>query len=397
MVVIMEKLISSDIPEFEDIRPYHDDEVREVIARLMKDKEFISVLARGLMPPVMRNSWIGNYATSLIFGRQSANLATVGACQDLMASYFEKLVKNTMESLTVEGVEYLDPIERYLFVSNHRDIVLDSACLNYFLRSRGHETARVAVGDNLFSWPYAADVMRINKSFIVKRSADNARESYRSLVRTSEFIWQSIKSGNSVWIAQKEGRSKDGYDRTDPAVLKMLALAHKEGGGIKELSRKVKIVPVSVSYEVDPCALRKAHELCVVQKVGQYEKSQSEDLESMLQGIVGYKGRVHLSISPPLAQQHESLGDLCQKIDEQIVSRIKVYPTHVEGVSRLAITDKSFAGLDGSGVPELEAAMTSMLADLDSCPEEEKTFFLLQYANVLKNKLEVVQQAPPLA
>ena len=371
--------------DFEDIRPYQDSEVPEVIRRLGSNKDFISVLATSLMPSRFSRSLVGRYLSFLTFKWQTRSLCSVEQCQDLMSKYFEKLVTNTMEGMTVDGLDKLEKNRSYLFISNHRDIVLDSACLNYFLRQSGHQTARVAVGDNLFSWPYAADLMRVNKSFIVKRGAPTSRERYRQMVKTSEFVWRSINQGHSVWIAQKEGRSKDGYDRTDPAVLKMLGLAHKEHGGVGALPSRVLIVPVAISYEIDPCAIKKAHELSQIEREGFYEKSSAEDLESMLLGIVGYKGRVHLSVTEPIEETLVGLDELCSQIDRQIVSDLKIYPTHSEAAFRLSLSDKSFEGLGSSVMNRPNEALQAMLADLSACPQEEQPFFLLQYANLIKN------------
>ena len=205
------------------------------------------------------------------------------------------------------------------------------------------------------------------------------------MVKTSEFVWRSINQGHSVWIAQKEGRSKDGYDRTDPAVLKMLGLAHKEHGGVDVLPSRASIVPVAISYEIDPCAIKKAHELSQIKREGFYEKSSAEDLESMLLGIVGYKGRVHLSVTKPIEGDVGGLEELCYQIDRQIVSDLKIYPTHSEAAFRLSLSDKSFEGLGSSVTNHPNEALQAMLADLDACPQEEQPFFLLQYANLIKN------------
>ena len=382
--------VKSEYDDFDDIRPYKDGEVRDVIKRLERDRGFVSILAQGLMPSLIKNSSVGRFLSLLIFKWQTSGLQTVRGCQDLMASYFERLAEKTIEGMTIEGLEYLDPDRRYLFISNHRDIVLDSACLNYFLRRSGHETARVAVGDNLFSWSYPSDLMRINKSFIVKREGETSRQRYRQMLKTSEFIWRSLSSGHSVWIAQKEGRSKNGYDRTDPAVIKMLALAHKAQGGLSTFLKNVSIVPVSVSYEVDPCALKKAHELSTIEQQGHYEKKAQEDLESMLLGIVGYKGRVNIALSAPLIDATKNLDEICNEIDEKIVSNLRAYPTHSESAKRLSLTDDSFLGLARQSNEQPDRALQTMLRDLEYCTPEERSFYLVQYANLLKNKRDLL-------
>ena len=139
------------------------------------------------------------------------------------------------------------------------------------------------------------------------------------------------------------------------------------------------------SYEIDPCATKKAHELSQIKQEGFYEKSSAEDLESMLLGIVGYKGRVHLSVTKPIESDVSGLEELCSQIDRQIVSDLKIYPTHSEAAFRLSLSDKSFEGLGSSVTNQPNEALQAMLADLDACPQEEQPFFLLQYANLIKN------------
>jgi hypothetical protein len=154
----------------------------------------------------------------------------------------------------------------------------------------------MAVGDNLLSSSLAADLMRLNKSFVVERSVAGARAQYQALSRTSRYMQQSLQQGISVWIAQRQGRAKDGFDRTDPALLKMLLLAYRDKTTadlpMERMLQMAPAVPVSVSYELDPCGPSKAHELAVIDQQGVYEKSPQEDLNSMVKGLMGHKGRL---------------------------------------------------------------------------------------------------------
>ncbi|MDF5295506.1 1-acyl-sn-glycerol-3-phosphate acyltransferase, partial [Vibrio parahaemolyticus] len=171
-------------------------------------------------------------------------------------------LNKTTDGVTFSGLDKLDKNTSYLFVSNHRDIAMDPALVNYGLYQSGHRTVRIAIGDNLLKKPCATELMRLNKSFIVKRSAKAPREMMKALGQLSSYIKHSLDTGNSIWIAQKEGRAKDGNDFTDPAILKMF---HVEGRKQKisfgEYTRSLKIVPVSIAYENDPCDIAKAKEL----------------------------------------------------------------------------------------------------------------------------------------
>ena len=247
--------------DFEGIRPYQDAEVAAVLKRLVSDEDLNRAVCVFLLPRLAR--WAPALARGLIrayLTYRTRNLATVHDMQLFLSGYMARLIHETIHELSVDGLEDLPTDQAYLFISNHRDIVLDSGLLNYVIHHAGHKTSRSAVGDNLLAAPYAADLMRLNKSFVVQRSVSGARAVYELLSRTSHYIRHSLEEGESVWIAQREGRSKDGFERTVPALLKTLALAYrKDGDDVSELVRRVRIVPVAVSYELDPCDLRKAH------------------------------------------------------------------------------------------------------------------------------------------
>ena len=249
----------------------------------------------------------------------------------MVASLFETVINRTIDRLSVSGLEHLSPNQHYLFVSNHRDILMDSSLLNYLLYEAGHDTCRMAVGDNLLNNSLVADLMRLNKSFVVERSAAGARAQYRALTRTSRYMQYSLQQGISVWIAQRQGRAKDGFDRTDPALLKMLLLAYRDKGAsqspLARLLALTPIVPVSVSYELDPCAVSKAHELAVIEQRGEYVKAPDEDLNSMVQGLMGPKGRVRLAFGAPITAA-SSLEDLTDQLDQAIVANTRIYATH---------------------------------------------------------------------
>ena len=375
--------------EFEQIRPYHDHEVPEVVERIVNHPELPVAAAKILMPDLLKSTGMGAWLAHLLVRHKTKNLRSVHDCQMLLAGYFEDLIASTTQGLTVSGLEQLEPGKPYLFMSNHRDIVMDSSLLNFLLHQSGHQTSRMAVGDNLLTHDLAADLMRLNKSFVIERGVSGTRAAYKVLVRTSNYIRHSIlDEGASIWIAQKEGRAKDGWDRTDPALLKMLALAHKnaetKGDGIAEMLSAYSLVPVSVGYELDPCATAKAHELYVTETEGSYDKAEEEDVQSIITGLVGQKGRVHIHFSSPLNQDVESPQDLALAIDQAVIGNMRIYPTQVKAAELLGDVHTL-----APSVPELESVMSRFTADYERCPETEKSYYLTQYANVIRNRLEL--------
>ncbi|MDZ7669238.1 MAG: 1-acyl-sn-glycerol-3-phosphate acyltransferase [Gammaproteobacteria bacterium] len=367
---------------FESIRPYRDDEVPVVIQRLAHDPALLNAAAAFFAPRLARwLPWVARYGARRVIQRRTAGLDSVRELQLWLADYMERVIRDSVHELTVDGLEALQPGQPYLFVSNHRDIVMDSALLNYSLHQAGHTTMRVAVGDNLLSEAYAADLMRLNKSFVIERSVSGARALYQAITRTSGYIRHSLEEGQSVWIAQREGRAKDGFDRTDPAVLKMLSLAYrKELDRFGDLLDRVSLIPVSVSYELDPCDRRKAHELFVAEQTGRYVKQPGEDLASIVDGILGFKGRVHVQVSPPLRGDFADPEAMAHALDRAIVGGLRIYPTQVEALRRLGddCPDSAFAP-----VPRVMRVLAERIA---ACPEPERAHLLGGYANPIRNR-----------
>jgi 1-acyl-sn-glycerol-3-phosphate acyltransferase len=367
---------------FESIRPYRDDEVAGVIARLAHDPALLKAAAAFFAPRLARwVPWAARQLASRSIQRRTAGLDNIRDLQLWLSEYMARVIRDTISGLTVDGLQQLPSGRPYLFISNHRDIVMDSALLNYLLHQAGHRTARVAVGDNLLSEPYAADLMRLNKSFVIERSVSGTKAVFRAVSRTSNYIRHSLEEGESVWIAQREGRAKDGFDRTDPALLKMLSLAYrKEVGGYPELLRRVSLVPVSVTYELDPCDLRKAHELYVAEHDGGYAKQPGEDLASMVDGITGYKARVHIHVAAPLQGGFEDPEAMADALDRIIVGGMRVFPTHVEAARQMNIP------CPDSAVALLPRAMRAFAARLEACPPQERPYLLGGYGNLIRNR-----------
>ena len=370
--------------EFDAIRPYYDHEVQDVLTRIVASRELAQAASQLIMPSWLGQGSLGIWLTRTALRLKTRKLKSVRDCQNTVASLFETVINRTIDRLSVSGLEQLSPNQHYLFVSNHRDILMDSSLLNYLLYEAGHDTCRMAVGDNLLNNTLVADLMRLNKSFVVERSAAGARAQYRALTRTSRYMQYSLQQGISVWIAQRQGRAKNGFDRTDPALLKMLLLAYRDKGAsqspLARLLALTPVVPVSVSYELDPCAVSKAHELAVIDQRGEYVKAPDEDLNSMVQGLMGQKGRVRLAFGTPITDA-SSLEDLTDQLDQAIVANTRLYPTH-----RYAR-----ALSEGQDTQDLlnNPKVRVLARELESMSAAERPYLLQQYANIWRNRREL--------
>ena len=371
-----------DVMDFDPIRPYRDHEVPDVLARISRSSQLAAAAKHLVLPNFLAQRFFAPWLTKLVLQLSVRNLRNVDDVQRLVSKYFEQLVDNSTDALTVSGLEHLDPTRQYLFISNHRDIVMDSSLINLLILRAGNETCRMAVGDNLLNNPLAADLMRLNKSFVVERDLASARAGYRAMTRTSQYIRHSLQEHVSVWIAQRQGRAKDGFDRTDPALLKMLLLAHrKQPDPMTSLLNNGALVPVSLSYEIDPCGPAKARELAAIDRNGHYAKGEQEDLHSMIQGLVGEKGRVHVHFNAPIGDDCNNVEDLAKRIDQAIVGGIRVFSTN-------RYADSVLVG-QASEHSVGSKAMNILQSQLSDCADFERPFLLQQYANICVNRREL--------
>lgn len=309
--------------DFEDIRPFYDEEVNDVISSLIKEDGFKRTV-HFIMP-------------ELDYDKFAQELSTYTSKDDFQAKaavpILLSLVKKSTTSLSLSGIENIRKSERYTFMSNHRDIVLDASFLNLLLWQRGFTTSEVAIGNNLLKLPWISNLVRLNKSFIVKRNV-SGRKMLEFSHRLSAYIHFAIKiKHQSVWIAQREGRAKDSDDRTQESLIKMLALGGNDD--LWESIRSVNIVPVSISYEYDPCDYLKAREFQMKRDNPRYKKSPGEDILNMATGILGYKGKVVFRIATPINQTlaqtvppHDKADEvtcITHTIDQGIHSNYEIY------------------------------------------------------------------------
>ena len=310
--------------KFEEIRPYYDHEVESKLRELASNKKVINAFlhSRGYHNTFL-NSFLGLF----------------------LSFYLNR------------------------FISNHRDITLDPAFLNLALHKNDFSTVNIAVGSNLMDQKWAADLMRLNKSFIIPRSGSSKREIYQSLNLVSEFIFNKLKVENeSIWIAQREGRAKDGKDITDPAILKMIHLTKRKELSISDFFNQMKVIPVSISYEFDPNDLNKAKEVYETEVNGFYEKKENEDLESISRGISGFKGSVVLNIGNVMNFESDSYEIVAEQITNEISNQFHNHPTNKDALS---ILNKDLKLEDNEYFSER----------LKDEPDEVKSVLLNQYAN----------------
>ena len=364
-----------------DIRPYNDNEVSGVIIKLSQSQE----LRRALVGYRFPNSpeWTRPPLYWLVgwhLRRRLGAMTSVDEVQTWLVRWIEELISKTTSRVEVAGLDRMVSGASYLWLSNHRDIAMDPTLINFSLHRQGWPTARIAIGDNLLHNPVLADVMRLNKSFVVKRSAASKREKLTELQRLSGYIKQSLDQGHSVWLAQREGRAKDSRDKTDTAVLKMLALSGRElKDDFATTLTSLRPVPVLVQYEWDPCDVLKARELVARSEGASYAKAADEDTQSVIRGLTGYKGHVRVCFGSPL--KDDMLADanaMATEIDRQIKALAVVMPVHR---AALYLLQRHF-NLAIDIAPGLvdETCCRALLARVQNEPEAVVRRLLLNYA-----------------
>lgn len=373
---------------FDDIRPYGPGEVRPAVESLLHDRQFMTML-RGFIP--LPKPLIRFIIRALFIG--------VDTPLDFQLRYMKHVVRYVLrkcsDGCTFSGHPLPAKSQHHTFVSNHRDIVLDSAILDLKLVEAKYDTTvEIAIGDNLLIYPWIRTLVKINKAFTVKRGL-SPRQLLESSMLMSRYIHHAVKEkGENIWIAQREGRAKDSDDRTQDSVLKMLSY----GGDLADLN----IVPLTISYEYDPCDYLKAKEFQLKRDNPAYKKTKQDDLENMKTGIMGYKGRIHYECAPCIntwlddlrtLPKTEFFGEVAKRMDKEIHAGYKLFPCNYIALDMLEsgkVYDSHYTAAD---VERFSKYLEGQLAKIN-IPNKDEAFLrqcmLTMYANPARNKMAVM-------
>ena len=313
--------------DFRDISPYSDQEVNEQIQKLISNRIFFKKLALLIFP--LSSKLLPGIIEGFIRRKFKNSFQSVNSIKEFQASlapYVQAMIDRTTDGFTFSGEQNLSN-RASIYIGNHRDIALDAAFLNFLLYQQNRDTVRIAIGDNLLDSSFAEILMRLNKSFIVHRDIQGIKETLKKLTKLSKYIDHSLFNDNeSVWIAQKEGRANDGNDFSDSAVLKMLYLHKRKDLSLNKWLKTINIIPVSISYEYDPLDIVKARGWDHQDDMTLEEINES-DLNELAKGLFGDKGRVHLHVSEPINFDGDDIEELSSKIEYEILTNYKIWPT----------------------------------------------------------------------
>ena len=375
---------------YDDIRPFDPEELPAAFERLLSDAQFQQVL--GYLYPGVPLEAVKTKMMACKTNLEFQLAFCYGFLKDLMAKASKGFDMN---------VEAVDVTKRYTFVSNHRDIVLDSALLDVLLYDAGfNTTCEIAIGDNLLSLPWVKDLVRLNKSFIVQRSL-SPREFLMASKKMAEYMHYVVGEKNdNIWIAQREGRAKDSNDRTQPSILKMMAMGG-EGHPVDRL-RQLHIVPLAISYEYDPCDFLKAAEFQLRRDVPGWKKTALDDVNSMRTGIMGYKGEVHYHCAPCIDGFLDNLSPdipktkvfdiIAEHIDKEIFRNYRLYPSNYIALDMLEGNEAHAGRYTAEDKAVFEKYLQEQIARID-IPNKDEAFLrermLTMYANPARNSLAV--------
>lgn len=380
--------------EFDEIRPYDTGEMQQAFNELLADRQF-STMLRGMVP------WLPKSLRNAVL-----KMAFIGVKSplDFQKRFMKPIVRHIIRKHT-DGCTFDDKCLsrdfslRYTFVSNHRDIVLDSALLDVMLVEAGYPTTvEIGIGDNLLIYPWIKRLVRMNKAFTVRRGL-TPKEMLRSSQIMSRYIHYAVtQKHENIWIAQREGRAKDSDDRTQDSVLKMLAMGG-EGKTIDSL-REINIVPLTISYEFDPCDYLKAQEFQQKRDNPAFKKSRQDDLDNMKTGIFGYKGRVHYHCAAPIntwideldtLPKTEFFAALSKRIDRELHANYRLFPCNYIALDELEGTKKYAQHYTEADKKRFEDYLKGQLGKVKIANPDEKFLrerMLTMYANPLRNCLK---------
>lgn len=370
---------------FEDIRPLYDSEVPAAIERLLKE-ESVYKLINYVYPDKSKEEVAGflkGFNTVKDFQRQFLYPLT------------RTVANRTTDDLSFSGLENISSLKSHLIISNHRDIILDSSFLNMILGENDYETVQNAIGSNLLIFPWIEDLVKLNQSFIVKRNIPVKQLVESSHILSSYIRTQISENRSSIWIAQREGRSKDGSDKTQPSLLKMFGMSSAKS--FEEAYEELNITPLCLSYEWDPCDLMKISEVYKKLNNITYKKSPQDDLTSMLTGISGYKGRVHLSIGAPVKEElkeivaattnkNDQYRLLAETIDRKIHSLYKIYPNNYVAYDVLNNSDEHAEFYSKDVKEKFLSYVEEKISKVESDKDAHKQLLIRFYSYPLINK-----------
>ena len=378
--------------EFDEIRPYNDEELPQIFEELIADPAFQKA----------ETDAIPNVPFELLAQKIRACKSKLDFQETFCYGILWKIAADHTDGLTLDHTALPDKSKAYTYVSNHRDIILDSGFLSILLIDQGMDTVEIAIGDNLLVYPWIKKLVRVNKSFIVQRAL-TMRQMLESSARMSRYMHYTInEKKQSIWIAQREGRAKDSNDRTQDSVLKMLAMGGE--GDLIDRLMEMNIAPLAISYEYDPCDFLKAQEFQLKRDIEGYKKTTQDDLISMQTGLFGYKGKVHFQtahcINDKLEQLDRSLpkqelfSGISACIDRRIHGNYRIYSGNYVAYDWLNNTSE-FA--DHYTSEEKQRFVTYIEQQLGKIkiPNKDEDFLrgklLLMYANPLVNYLAACQ------
>lgn len=380
------------IHEFDNIRPYTDEEVPQIVEQLVNDEAFKSAASHilGGIPFEMVAAIMKSCKTVRELQEKISYKAVLNA------------VKNCTDNITLDISSIKEKDKAYIYISNHRDIVLDSSLLAIKLFEQGLDTVEIGIGDNLLIYPWIRNFVRINKAFIVKRGLA-MRQQLEASTELSRYIHFAItEKKQSIWIAQREGRAKDSNDRTQDSVLKMLSMGGN--GDVIDSLKELNIVPLSLSYEYDPCDFLKAQEMQLKRDVEGFKKSQKDDLVNMQTGIFGYKGRIHFQAGPCINDELEALRGLpkteiftrvSEIIDHHIHKNYRLYPGNYIACDMLDGSQSMAGHYTAEDKIKFEAYLQKKIGLID-IPGKDESFLrnriLTMYANPAINHLQAIKK-----
>ena len=374
------------LPNFDDIRPYIDEEVGPAMERIAA-----SLLLGGISAYLFPGKDVSYFKDILL------SCKSINDFQEKVMDYvIKKILSDTAKNLTFGGLQHFKGDKKFLIITNHRDIVLDSAIIQVILHKHNIQTTEIAVGDNLISSSFMEDATRSNKMIKVIRNT-TPREVYASSQKLSQYIRHSVSSDkSSIWIAQRNGRTKDGWDITEQGVLKMLDMSGS--GDFARDFEELSIMPASISYEFEPCDLLKAVEL-YISKRRKYVKSKDEDFNSILTGIMQFKGNIHIEFNEPISvgeiaqaavlDKNERFKFLTNAMDKRIISSFKLWKNNYIAYDMLNGSDEYSSEYTEADKQAFIDYMKYKLSSAEGDMAELEDIFLHIYANPIFNKKSI--------